>query len=65
MGMLTKDPKVLLRRWMVIYMNLNILQSTDTRVSATLSEMKDKLAEANEYVMRFFDLIEVELEAED
>lgn len=65
MGMLTKDPQDLMKRWMVVYMNLNMMLSTDPRVTKVLDEMKDKLAEANEYVMRFFDLIGVELETEN
>ncbi len=64
MGMLTKDPQALMRRWMVAYINLNMMLSTDPRVTEVLDEMKDKLAETNEYVMRFFDLIGVELEAD-
>lgn len=64
MGVLTKDPQALIRRWMEIYMNLNMMLSTDPRVTEVLDEMKDKLTEANEYVMRFFDLIGVELEGE-
>ena len=64
MDMLTEDPQALMRRWMVAYMNLNMMLSTDPAVSNVLEEMKMKLAEANEYVMRFFDLIGVELEAE-
>jgi len=62
MGILTKDPNVLMRRWMEVYMNLNMMLSTDQAVLYTLNEMKDKLAEANEYVMRFFDKIGAEPE---
>jgi len=47
---------------MVIYMNLNILQHPDEKVRTTLREMKDKLAEANEYVMRFFDMVDADPE---
>ncbi len=50
---------------MVAYMNLNMMLSTDPAVTVVLNEMKIKLAEANERVMAFFDLIGVELEAED
>ncbi len=64
MELLTKDPQALMRRWMVAYMNLNMMLSTDPAVTVVLNEMKIKLAEANERVMAFFDLIGVELEAE-
>jgi len=62
MGELTKDPNVLMRRWMDVYMNLNMMLSTDPAVSQTLKDMKSKLAEANEWVMRFFDLVGAEPE---
>lgn len=64
MGEMSKDPNVLMRRWMVVYMNLNIMRSTDSGVSKTLEEMKEKLAECNEYVMRFFDKVGAHLEEE-
>jgi len=60
MGEMSMDPNVLMRRWMVVYMNLNIIRSTDSRVSRTLEEMKEKLAECNEYVMRFFNMVGAE-----
>ena len=50
--------------WMRVYINMNILRSTDPAVSQVLDEIKPKLAEANEYVMKFFDLLGVEPEAE-
>ena len=59
---LTKDPNVLMKRWMEIYLNLSIMQSTNTEVTNTLSQMKIKLAECNEVVMRFFDLVEADPE---
>lgn len=62
MSKLTKDPNVLMRRWMEIYMNLNMMLSTDPTVSIALDMMKDKLAEANERVMRFFDMVGAEPE---
>lgn len=64
MSKLTKDPQALMRRWMEVYMNLSILMSTDPHVTEVLGEMKLKLGEANEYVMKFFDLLGVELESE-
>jgi len=64
MSKLTKDPNVLMRRWMEIYMNMNMILSTDPRVTEALNEMKDKLAEANGRVMAFFDLVGANLEAE-
>ncbi len=60
MGTMTKDPNVLMKRWMEIYLNLNILQSTDLDVSSTLSGMKDKLAECNEWVMQFFNMVDAD-----
>ena len=60
MGEMSKDPNVLMRRWMVVYMNLNIMRSTDSAVSEVLEEMKDKLAHANELVMAFFDMVGAE-----
>ncbi len=60
----TKDPNVLMRRWMEVYLNLNFMLSTDPAVTEVLDEMKMKLAEANERVMAFFDLVGAELEAE-
>lgn len=63
MSKMTKDPNVLMRRWMEVYMNLNILKSTDARVAGTLREMKDKLAETNEHVMKFFDMVGADPEA--
>jgi len=65
MSDLTKDPNELMRRWMVVYMNLNIMRSTDPSVTEVLDEMKMKLAECNEVAMRFFDLVGAELEEED
>jgi len=49
---------------MEIYINLNILRSTDPTVSKILDEMKEKLAECNEWVMRFFDMVDADPEAE-
>ena len=65
MGAFTKDPNVLMRKWMEVYMNLNMMRSTDSGVQTTLDEMKDRLAECNEYVMRFFDKIGAEPEGLD
>lgn len=65
MGELSKNPNLLMRRWMEIYMNLNILRSTDAAVQLTLDEMKSKLAECNEWVMRFFDQVGAEPEGLD
>lgn len=62
MGVLTKDPNRLMRRWMEVYMNLNLLLSTDPAVSKTLDELKEKLAECNELAMRFFDMVGAEPE---
>ena len=64
MSKLTKDPNELMRRWMVVYMNLNMMLSTDPAVTEVLDEMKDKLAETNEKVMAFFDLVGAHLEEE-
>ena len=57
MSKMTLDPHVLMKKWMEIYMNLNLTLSTNPAVSKTLDEMKDKLAECNEWVMRFFDMV--------
>ena len=65
MGAMTKDANVLMKRWMEVYMNLNILRSTDLAISKTLEEMKEKLAECNEWVMRFFDQVGADPEAAD
>ena len=60
MSSMTKDPNVLMKQWMKIYINLNVLRSTNTNVANTLSQMKIKLAECNELVMKFFDLVEAD-----
>lgn len=65
MGAMTMDPNVLMTRWMKIYLNLSILRSTDPEVTMVLDEMKDKLAECNEWVMRFFDLVDATPVEED
>lgn len=62
MGVLTLDPNVLMKRWMEIYLNLNILRSTNPDVHSTLHDMKEKLAECNEWVMRFFDMVDADPE---
>ena len=64
MGVLTKNPNVLMRRWMEVYLNLNMLLSTDPTLSKTLDELKMKLAECNEVAMRFFDMVDTDPEAE-
>lgn len=43
-------------------MNLSILRSMDEGVSKLLEEMKEHLAECNEYVMRFFDAVDADPE---
>ena len=63
MGTMTKDPNVLMKRWMEIYMNLSILNSSDAAVSEQLALMKGALAECNGYIMRFFDMIDADPEA--
>ncbi len=60
MSRLTEDPNVLMRKWMEVYLNLNMMRSTNSGVQTTLDEMKDRLAECNEYVMRFFDKVGAE-----
>lgn len=64
MGELTKDPNVLMRRWMELYINLNVLRSSDPGLERILRDMKDKLAEVNEHLMRFFDAVGADPEAE-
>lgn len=62
MSTMTKDPNVLMKRWMEVYMNLCILRSTDAHTEKRLSNMKDALAECNEKVMAFFDLVDADPE---
>jgi len=57
---MTLDVNVLMKRWMVIYMNLNVLKSSDPIVTEILDEIKEKLAECNELVMRFFDMVDAD-----
>lgn len=59
---ITKDPNLMMKRWMEIYMNLSIIQSTNEDVSNILDEMKMKLAECNEHVMKFFDAVDADPE---
>lgn len=59
---MTKDPNVLMKRWMEIYINLNVLRSFDPDVQEQLDEMKMKLAECNELLMKFFDMVNADPE---
>ena len=56
----TKDMNELMTRWMKWYMNMMIIRSSDSVVEERLRRLKDKLAEWNEYMMRFFDDMGVE-----
>lgn len=64
MGAMTKDPNVLMARWMKVYLNLNILRSSDPEVERVLDLMKAQLAECNEIVMKFFDMVDATPEDE-
>ena len=57
MAFASKDPNVLKARWMEIYLNLTSLRSSDPEVENCLDIMRLKLAECNEWVMRFFDMV--------
>ena len=63
MGVLTMDPNVLMKRWIVVYINLMIMQSTNPEVSDSLDLMNHPLAQANEKVMAFFDAVGADPEA--
>ena len=65
MGTMTKDPNVLMSRWMKVYLNLCILRSSEPDVEKVLDEMKTKLAECNEWVMKFFDMVDATPEDEE
>ena len=65
MGDITTDVNVLMTRWMKLYMNLMILKSANPDMNQCLSEMKDRLAEANEYMMSFFDDVGADPEKAD
>jgi len=64
MGEMTTDKNELMRRWMKLYINLMILKSTLPSEQITLGIMKDELAECNGHMMRFFDDIGADPEAE-
>ena len=64
MGLATKDPNVLMGRWMKIYLNLQVLRSSDPELQNCLDIMKLKLAVANEWVMKFFDMVDATPEDE-
>lgn len=64
MGAMTKDPNVLMARWMKIYLNLQIMRSSDGNVQDCLHIMKLKLATCNEWVMKFFDMVDATPEDE-
>ena len=64
MAAMTKDPNVIMARWMKVYLNLSIIRSSDPNVETVLDEMKFKLAECNEWVMRFFDMVDATPEEE-
>ncbi len=64
MGAMTKDPNVLMARWMKVYLNLKILRSSDPEVENCLGIMKLKLAVCNEWVMKFFDMVDATPEDE-
>lgn len=51
----TTDVNVLMTRWMKLYMNFMILKSNNPDMQQCIDEMRDRLAEANEYLMSFFD----------
>ena len=57
MGYVTKDKDKLMTRWMKLYMNLMIIRSRVSSEQKHIDEMRDKLAEMNEYMMGFFDAI--------
>ena len=63
MGVLTKDPNVLMKQWMEVYTNLMIMRSTDPEVSDSIDLMKHPLAQANEKVMAFFTAVGADPEA--
>lgn len=65
MGYATTDKDKLMTRWMKLYMNLMIIRSNIPLEQKRIDEMRDKMAEMNEYMMRFFDDIGSEWEAED
>lgn len=60
MDELTLDMNQLMTRWMKLYVNLNVVMSKDPMVREILAEMKMKIAELNEYLMGFFDLMGAE-----
>ena len=63
MGVLTKDPNVLMKRWMEVYADLMVLEPTDLKVSDILSMMKYRLSRSNEWVMEFFKVVGADPEA--
>ena len=63
MGALTKDPNVLMKRWIEVYTNLMILKHPYPEVSDSIDLMKHPLAQANEKVMAFFDAVGADPEA--
>ncbi len=64
MGTITKDPNVLMSRWMKVYLNLCILRSSDPEVQNCLDIMKLKLAVCNKGVMKIFDMVDATPEDE-
>jgi len=62
MGEVTTDINTLMTRWMKLYMNFMILKSHNPDMQQCINEMRDRLAEANEYMMSFFDDVGAEPE---
>ena len=64
MSFMSLDPKELREKWMKLYLNLNMLLSTDPHKAEELKKFKFHLAEMNEKFMPFFDMLEDVKEAE-
>lgn len=64
MSFLTLDVEELRKRWMKLYLNLNMLKSRNPKVKAILESFKMDLVEFNEKAMTFFDDLEGKEEAE-
>lgn len=61
---LTLDMNALMTRWMKLYINLNVVMSTDQNVRDVLEGMKFEAARFNEFMMGFFDTMGAEPEIE-
>ena len=58
MSFLSLNVPELRERWMKLYLNLMMLKSKKPKITAFLENSKQKIAEANEYFMQFFDDLE-------